>query len=45
MRDETGVLKAVKNVHAMINKEIAAGTSPENIFLCGLSQGGRSSLA
>jgi lysophospholipase-2 len=27
-------------VHAMIDKEIAAGTNPENVFVCGFSQGG-----
>ncbi|KAK6932802.1 Phospholipase/carboxylesterase/thioesterase [Dillenia turbinata] len=43
--DESGVLKAVKNVHAMIDKEIAAGTSPENVFVCGFSQGGALTLA
>ncbi|KAF5188864.1 acyl-protein thioesterase 1-like [Thalictrum thalictroides] len=43
--DENGVLKAVQNVHAMIDKEIAAGTNPENIFICGFSQGGALTLA
>ncbi|XP_020081843.1 probable carboxylesterase Os04g0669500 isoform X2 [Ananas comosus] len=39
-RDEKGVLKAVQVVHAMIDKEIADGVSPGNIFICGFSQGG-----
>ena len=39
-KDESGLLKAVQNVHAMIDKEIAAGTNPENVFVCGFSQGG-----
>lgn len=43
--DEASVLKAVTNVHAMIDKEIAAGMSPENIFICGFSQGGALTLA
>ena len=34
------MLKAVQNVHAMIDKEIAAGTDPNNVFVCGFSQGG-----
>ncbi|XP_022877935.1 probable carboxylesterase SOBER1-like isoform X2 [Olea europaea var. sylvestris] len=41
-KDEGGVLKAVQNVHAMIDKEISAGTNPRNVFLCGFSQGGLS---
>lgn len=40
-KDEGSVLKAVQNVHAMIDKEIAAGTDPKNVFVCGFSQGGR----
>lgn len=43
--DESGVLKAVQNVHKMIDKEIEAGTSPDNIFVCGFSQGGALTLA
>ena len=31
-KDESGVLKAVQNVHAMIDKEIAAGTDPNNVL-------------
>lgn len=38
--DESAVLKAVQNVRAMIDKEVAAGTNPNNIFVCGFSQGG-----
>ncbi|XP_068645050.1 probable carboxylesterase SOBER1-like isoform X2 [Aristolochia californica] len=44
-KDESGLLKAVQNVHAMIDKEVAAGTNPENIFVCGFSQGGALTLA
>ncbi|KAL9392870.1 hypothetical protein Peur_016790 [Populus x canadensis] len=41
---ESGSLKAVRNVHAIIDKEIAAGTNPENVFVCGFSQGGALTL-
>ena len=41
-KDESSVLKAVQNVHATIDKEIAAGTDPNNVFVCGFSQGGLS---
>lgn len=41
-REEAGLLKAVQNVHKMIDKEIEAGTNPSNVFVCGFSQGGRS---
>ncbi|KAJ1273395.1 hypothetical protein BS78_06G277000 [Paspalum vaginatum] len=44
-QDETGVLKAVENVHAMIDREVADGIHPENIFVCGFSQGGALTLA
>ncbi|KAI9124207.1 hypothetical protein K1719_005507 [Acacia pycnantha] len=44
-KDESGLLKAVQNVHATIDKEIAAGTNPNNVFVCGLSQGGALTLA
>ncbi|KAK4360062.1 hypothetical protein RND71_022291 [Anisodus tanguticus] len=44
-KDESGLLKAVKNVHAMIDKEIDAGTNPNNVFVCGFSQGGALTLA
>lgn len=44
-KDEGDVLKAVQNVHAILDKEIAAGTDPKNIFLCGFSQGGALTLA
>ncbi|KAK6149696.1 hypothetical protein DH2020_017221 [Rehmannia glutinosa] len=44
-KNEGGLLKAVQNVHAMIDKEIAAGTNPSNVFLCGFSQGGALTLA
>ncbi|KAI5414508.1 probable carboxylesterase SOBER1-like [Lathyrus oleraceus] len=43
--DETGLLKAVQKVHATIDKEIAAGTNPNNVFICGFSQGGALTLA
>ncbi|KAB2082185.1 hypothetical protein ES319_A05G181800v1 [Gossypium barbadense] len=42
---ESDVLKAVQNVHAMIDKEVAAGTDPNNVFVCGFSQGGALTLA
>ncbi|KAL6197689.1 hypothetical protein ACLB2K_033295 [Fragaria x ananassa] len=44
-KDESGLLKAVRNVHKMIDKEIAAGTNPKNVFVCGFSQGGALTLA
>ncbi|KAG1327173.1 Lysophospholipase [Cocos nucifera] len=44
-KDEKGLLGAVQKVHAMIDKEVAAGISPENIFICGFSQGGALTLA
>ncbi|KAJ0808061.1 putative palmitoyl-protein hydrolase [Helianthus annuus] len=37
--DESSLLKAVQSVHSMIDKELAAGTDPKNVFLCGFSQG------
>ncbi|XP_062088245.1 probable carboxylesterase SOBER1-like [Humulus lupulus] len=43
-KDESSLVKAVKNVHKMIDKEIAAGTNPNNIFVCGFSQGGALTL-
>ncbi|CAK7351577.1 unnamed protein product [Dovyalis caffra] len=44
-KDESGLLKAVRHVHTMIDKEIAAGINPENIFVCGFSQGGALTLS
>ncbi|KAF5728552.1 acyl-protein thioesterase 1-like [Tripterygium wilfordii] len=44
-KDESSVLKAVQNVHALIDKEITSGTDPKNVFLCGFSQGGALTLA
>ncbi|RZS28478.1 hypothetical protein BHM03_00062071 [Ensete ventricosum] len=44
-KDENSVLKAVQTVHAMIEKEVANGVSPENIFICGFSQGGIENFA
>ncbi|XP_061340803.1 probable carboxylesterase SOBER1-like [Gastrolobium bilobum] len=44
-KDENGLLKAVRNVHALIDKEIATGTNPNNVFICGFSQGGALTLA
>lgn len=38
--DESTLLKAVEKVHSMIDKELAAGTDPKNVFVCGFSQGG-----
>lgn len=43
--DENTLLKAVRNVHATIDKEIAAGVNPNNVFICGFSQGGALTLA
>ncbi|XP_042420635.1 carboxylesterase SOBER1-like isoform X1 [Zingiber officinale] len=43
--DENSVLEAVKTVHAIIDKEVAAGTPTKNIFICGFSQGGALTLA
>ncbi|MFS7905000.1 putative carboxylesterase [Helianthus anomalus] len=43
--DESSLLKAVQSVHSMIDKELAAGTDPKNVFLCGFSQGGALTLA
>ncbi|XP_076924932.1 putative carboxylesterase Os04g0669500 [Bidens hawaiensis] len=43
--DESSLLKAVQNVHSMIDKELAAGIDPKNVFLCGFSQGGALALA
>ncbi|XP_048618566.1 probable carboxylesterase SOBER1-like [Brassica napus] len=43
--DESSVLEAVKNVHAIIDKEISGGIKPENVYICGFSQGGALTLA
>lgn len=43
--DEDGVRKAIRDVHSFIDKEIAAGTRPDHIFICGLGQGGALALA
>jgi len=40
VRDEEDVVRAVQIVHTMIDREIAAGTDPEDVFVFGLSQGG-----
>ena len=45
VRDEEDVLKAVESIHAMLDREISAGTSPEDVFVFGLSQGGALSIA
>ncbi|KAM0923679.1 hypothetical protein ACQ4PT_005361 [Festuca glaucescens] len=45
VKGEEDVLRAVQSVHAMIDREIAAGTSPEDVFVFGLSQGGALSIA
>ncbi|VAH53871.1 unnamed protein product [Triticum turgidum subsp. durum] len=45
VRDEEGVLEAVEHVHKMLDKEVAAGTCPTDIFVCGLSQGGALAIA
>lgn len=44
-KDEPSLLKAVQNVHVMIDKEVAAGIDPNNVFVCGFSQGGALTLA
>ncbi|KFK28800.1 hypothetical protein AALP_AA7G049800 [Arabis alpina] len=44
-KDESSVLKAVKNVHAVIDQEISGGIKPENVYICGFSQGGALTLA
>ncbi|KAK9227744.1 hypothetical protein WN943_012800 [Citrus x changshan-huyou] len=44
-KDESSLLKAVQNVHAMIDKGVAAGIDPNNVFVCGFSQGGALTLA
>lgn len=41
VRGEEDVLRAVQIVHTMIEREIAAGTDPGDVFVFGLSQGGR----
>ncbi|CAH8359586.1 unnamed protein product [Eruca vesicaria subsp. sativa] len=43
--DESSVLEAVKNVHTIIDKEIAGGIKAENVYICGFSQGGALTLA
>ncbi|CAM8921443.1 unnamed protein product [Rhodiola kirilowii] len=43
--DINSLMKAVKHVHSMIDKEVTAGTNPKNIFVCGFSQGGALTLA
>jgi lysophospholipase-2 len=45
VRDEEDVLRAVQSVHAMIDREIAAGTNPQDVFVFGLSQGGALGIA
>ncbi|KAJ3698205.1 hypothetical protein LUZ61_001910 [Rhynchospora tenuis] len=45
VRHEEEVLKAVKDVHNMIDKQIANGISPTNVFVCGFSQGGALAIA
>jgi hypothetical protein len=44
VRDEEDVPRAVQIVHTMIDREIAAGTNPEDVFVFGLSQGGRATV-
>ncbi|CAD6259137.1 unnamed protein product [Miscanthus lutarioriparius] len=39
VRGEEDVLRAVQIVHTMIDREIAAGTDPGDVFVFGLSQG------
>jgi len=45
VRDEEDVLRAIQIVHTMIDREVAAGTNPEDVFVFGLSQGGALSIA
>ncbi|WVZ87618.1 hypothetical protein U9M48_034227 [Paspalum notatum var. saurae] len=45
VRDENEVLKAVEFVHELLDKEVASGTSPSDIFVCGMSQGGALAIA
>ncbi|KAK3143416.1 hypothetical protein QOZ80_4AG0300030 [Eleusine coracana subsp. coracana] len=45
VRDEGEVLKAVEHVHELLDREVAAGTDPSNIFVCGMSQGGALAIA
>ncbi|KAJ1273396.1 hypothetical protein BS78_06G277100 [Paspalum vaginatum] len=45
VRDENEVLKAVEFVHDLLDKEVASGTSPSDIFVCGMSQGGALAIA
>ncbi|KAL5668099.1 hypothetical protein ACJX0J_020320, partial [Zea mays] len=40
IRDEKEVLKAIEYVHELLDKEVAAETSPTDILVCGMSQGG-----
>ncbi|GJN01383.1 hypothetical protein PR202_ga18648 [Eleusine coracana subsp. coracana] len=40
-----GFSRLWKMCHAMINKEVVDGVHPENIFVCGFSQGGALTLA
>ncbi|KAK1273961.1 hypothetical protein QJS04_geneDACA008068 [Acorus gramineus] len=44
-RDEKGLLETVETIHALIDNEVAAGTDPENIFVCGFSQGAAMAFA
>ncbi|EFH44067.1 hypothetical protein ARALYDRAFT_354574 [Arabidopsis lyrata subsp. lyrata] len=44
-KDESSLLKAVTNVHTIIDKEIAGEINPENVYICGFSQGGALTLA
>lgn len=39
---ESSVLEAVQRVHAMIDDVVDGGINPNNIFICGFSQGGLS---
>ncbi|KAL6576892.1 hypothetical protein OROMI_011168 [Orobanche minor] len=44
-QDDGSLLKAVQNVHTVIDKEIDVGINPKNVFICGFSQGGALTLA
>ncbi|XP_078171105.1 putative carboxylesterase Os04g0669600 isoform X2 [Carex rostrata] len=45
VRHDEEVFSAVKDVHSMIDKQIANGINPNNVFVCGFSQGGALAIA
>jgi phospholipase/carboxylesterase len=42
--DRAGIEEATQSIHALIEKEIAAGIAPNHIFLAGFSQGAAMTL-